>query len=80
MVVAKTENALTHLAKQFFDRTTFRRYQALVWGDVLENEGMPKNMNSRSPKRKVNSLLMMIKEKSNYALQGNRTIWLCHID
>ena len=38
MVVAKTENALTHLAKQFFDRTTFRRYQALVWGDVLENE------------------------------------------
>ena len=54
MVVAKTENALTHLAKQFFDRTTFRRYQALVWGDVLENEGTV-NMNlGRSPKnRKV---------------------------
>ena len=44
----------THLAKQFFDRTTFRRYQALVWGDVLENEGTV-NMNlGRSPKnRKV---------------------------
>ena len=54
MVVAKTENALTHLAKQFFFRTTFRRYQALVWGDVLENEGTV-NMNlGRSPKnRKV---------------------------
>lgn len=34
MVVAKTESALTHLAKQFSDRTTERRYHALVWGDV----------------------------------------------
>jgi 23S rRNA pseudouridine1911/1915/1917 synthase len=36
LVVAKTEHALTHLAKQFFDRTTERRYHALVWGDVEE--------------------------------------------
>jgi 23S rRNA pseudouridine1911/1915/1917 synthase len=39
MVVAKTEHALTHLAKQFYDRTTERRYNALVWGDVEEDEG-----------------------------------------
>lgn len=39
MVIAKTEYVLTHLAKQFFDRTTERRYNALVWGDVIENEG-----------------------------------------
>ncbi len=39
MVVAKTEEALTHLAKQFFDRTTHRRYYALVWGDFEEDEG-----------------------------------------
>ena len=39
MVVAKTENTLTNLAKQFFDRTTFRRYYALVWGDFDEDEG-----------------------------------------
>jgi 23S rRNA pseudouridine1911/1915/1917 synthase len=39
LVVAKTEQALTHLAKQFFDRTTERRYHALVWGDVKEDEG-----------------------------------------
>ena len=37
LVVAKTEMALTHLAKQFFDRTTERRYWALVWGDVIED-------------------------------------------
>jgi len=39
MVIAKTEHALTHLSKQFFDRTSDRRYQALVWGDVKEDEG-----------------------------------------
>ena len=39
MVVAKTENTLTNLAKQFFDRTTKRRYHALVWGDVEKEEG-----------------------------------------
>ena len=39
MVVAKTEQALSHLGKQFFDRTSDRRYQALVWGDMKEDEG-----------------------------------------
>ena len=39
LVVAKTEHALTHLAKQFYDRTTERRYHALVWGDVKEDKG-----------------------------------------
>jgi len=39
MVVAKTENALNKLAKQFHDRTTKRRYNALVWGDLAEDEG-----------------------------------------
>jgi 23S rRNA pseudouridine1911/1915/1917 synthase len=39
MVVAKTEFALTHLAKQFFDKSTERRYHALVWGNVELEEG-----------------------------------------
>ncbi len=39
MVVAKTEKALNFLAKQFFDRTTERTYNALVWGDFEEDEG-----------------------------------------
>lgn len=40
MVVAKTEQALAHLAKQFFDRTIQRKYIALVWGNVEEDEGV----------------------------------------
>jgi 23S rRNA pseudouridine1911/1915/1917 synthase len=39
MVMAKTDYALTHLAKQFFDRTTKRKYIALAWGNVAEDEG-----------------------------------------
>jgi len=40
MVIGKTEEALTHLARQFFDRTSDRRYNALVWGDFAEDEGV----------------------------------------
>ena len=39
LLIAKTEHAKSNLGKQFFDKTTQRRYQALVWGNVKENEG-----------------------------------------
>lgn len=39
LVIAKTEIAMTHLAKQFEDKTTEREYIALVWGNVKEDEG-----------------------------------------
>lgn len=39
LVVAKTEQAMTHLAKQFEDKTSEREYIALVWGNVKEDEG-----------------------------------------
>lgn len=32
LVIAKTEMAITHLAKQFFDHSIERTYQAIVWG------------------------------------------------
>ena len=39
MVIAKTEFALTHLAKQFFDHSIDRKYWALVWGEPDADEG-----------------------------------------
>ena len=39
LVIAKTEAAMTHLAKQFEAKTTEREYIALVWGTVKEDEG-----------------------------------------
>ncbi|MGM0478767.1 MAG: RluA family pseudouridine synthase [Bacteroidota bacterium] len=54
MVIAKTEHALTNLAKQFYDRSTERKYYALVWGDVKDDEGRIEGHLGRSPKnRKV---------------------------
>jgi 23S rRNA pseudouridine1911/1915/1917 synthase len=39
MILAKTEYSMTHLARQFFERSTKRSYRALVWGDVKADEG-----------------------------------------
>jgi 23S rRNA pseudouridine1911/1915/1917 synthase len=39
LVVAKTEAAMTHLAKQFEDKSSEREYVALVWGNVKDDEG-----------------------------------------
>ena len=39
LVIAKNEFALNRLSKQFFDRTTDRRYNALVWGVPNPPEG-----------------------------------------
>ena len=39
IVLAKTPEAASHLAKQFFNHTVERKYVALVWGDMEEEEG-----------------------------------------
>lgn len=39
LVVAKSEEALNGLAKQFFDHTTERTYNAIVWGTFTEKKG-----------------------------------------
>ena len=54
LVVAKNERAHASLAKQFFDHTTERKYTALVWGDLKEDEGTIEGNIGRSLKdRKV---------------------------
>lgn len=39
LVVAKTEHAMSYLAKQFEEKTSEREYVAMVWGNVNEEEG-----------------------------------------
>ena len=53
LLVAKTEDALTHLAKQFYDKTTERTYWALVWGDVKEDGTVNKNVGRSIKNRKI---------------------------
>lgn len=39
IIIAKTELAMTRLAKDFYDRTMDRKYIAICWGDLKEDEG-----------------------------------------
>lgn len=39
LVVAKNPEAKTELSRQFFEKTSLRTYQALVWGRVEQDEG-----------------------------------------
>ncbi|MCF6279950.1 MAG: RluA family pseudouridine synthase [Flavobacteriaceae bacterium] len=53
LVVAKTEHAMAHLSKQFFDRTTERLYYALVWGNIEQDSGTITGNIGRSLKNRL---------------------------
>lgn len=73
LVVAKTESAMTHLAKQFFDKTSERKYRALVWGDVKEDSGTFVGSIGRHPK---NRLQMAVFEDNS---QGKEAVTHYHV-
>jgi len=50
LVVAKTADAMAHLALQFFNKTTKRTYNALVWGNLDDEEGTITGNIGRNPK------------------------------
>jgi len=53
LVIAKNEYAKMFLAKQFFDKTTERVYNALVWGNFEEKRGTIVGNIGRSPKDRM---------------------------
>ena len=53
LVIAKNEYALSHLAKQFFDRKTKRLYWAFVWGNVQDDVGTVTGHIGRHPKNRM---------------------------
>lgn len=53
LVVAKTEAAMTYLAKQFFDKTSQREYVALVWGNMDNDSGTVEGNIARNPKNRL---------------------------
>lgn len=50
LVIGKTEQALSHLAKQFFDHSVDRTYLALAWGDFEKPEGSVAAYIGRNPR------------------------------
>ena len=69
LVVAKTEKAMTHLAKQFYDKTSERIYHALVWGDVMEDGTIEGNI-GRHPKNRLQNTVFFGDE----AYQGKAAV------
>jgi 23S rRNA pseudouridine1911/1915/1917 synthase len=53
MIVGKTEAALTHLSKQFFDREIERKYIAIVWGDPGDEGKIEGNIGRSLKNRKL---------------------------
>lgn len=62
LVVAKTEESMTHLSRQFFKKTTEREYVALVWGDVKEEEGTIEGHIGRHPKNRLQNTVFLGEE------------------
>lgn len=68
LVIAKTEFAMNHLARQFFERTTKRRYVALVWGDMEADEGTITGNIGRSPRDRMKMHVFSDGEDGKYAV------------
>ena len=71
LVVAKTEQAMTHLAQQFFDKSTQREYIAIVWGNVEEDRGTVEGHIGRHPKNRLQNTVF---EGDDAGLKGKPAV------
>ena len=58
LVVAKTPQAKCNLGLQFFIKSTHRSYNALVWGNFVEDEGRIEGNITRDPKDRLRMTVM----------------------
>jgi len=59
LVVAKTEQAMAHLSKQFKDKTSEREYVAIVWGNMKDDEGTIEGNIGRHPKNRLQNTVFI---------------------
>ncbi|PIF05289.1 MAG: RNA pseudouridine synthase [Draconibacterium sp.] len=74
LVVAKTEQAKSHLGMQFFNKTTERKYQALVWGSVKEDNGTIEGNIGRSLKNRQVFMVFPDGEYGKHAITHYRVL------
>jgi len=68
LLVAKNEEAQTKLAKQFFDHSIDRTYEALVWGEPKEEEGTIEGSIARNPHDRTQMTVFPENEKGKEAI------------
>lgn len=68
IVVAKTPIAKVNLASQFFHKTSKRKYIALVWGRVKEDQGTIESLIGRNPKNRMQMSVVEDELQGKYAV------------
>lgn len=68
LVIAKTPDAKTSLGMQFYNKTTKREYNALVWGIVEEDEGSITGNIGRNPKDRMQMAVMTDPNQGKHAV------------
>ena len=74
LVVAKTPDAKTHLGLQFYNKTTKRKYNALVWGIVENNEGTIEGNIGRNPKDRMQLAVLSDPARGKHAVTHYRVL------
>lgn len=74
LVVAKTPDAKTHLGNQFFNKTTKRQYNALVWGNFDEDTGTIEGNIARHPKDRMQMAVFSDPEVGKHAVTHYRVL------
>jgi len=68
LLIAKTADAKTALAKQFFNKTTKRKYVALVWGLINDDAGRIEGSIARHPKNRMQMAVTRDPEDGKHAV------------
>lgn len=68
LVVAKTPDAKTHLGLQFYNKTTKREYNALVWGLIEEDQGTITGNIGRNPKDRMQMAVLTDPTQGKHAV------------
>ena len=68
LVIAKTPDAKTHLGLQFYNKTTKREYNALVWGIIDEDEGTIEGNIGRNPKDRMQMVVLSDPTQGKHAV------------
>lgn len=74
LLVAKNSEAQLKLAKQFFDHSIDRRYRAIVWGDVKEDEGTVDANIGRDPNDRLRYRICRDPEEGKHAVTHYRVL------
>lgn len=74
LVIAKTADAKTNLGLQFFNKTTKRKYHALVWGIVEQDEGTIIGNIARNPRDRMQMAVVADSEIGKHAVTHYRVL------